>query len=153
MFLLSNDYVLGKEVADVAGINIANISRVFNKLKDSGDAIKLGGSIFLKRNAPDLQNNFKKIISKNKLTDLSKSLPLPYLLSELDINEKELLEAFGTNIELFYVSGKTFVRFYKEFADYLKYKTMYTIKDDEFMECMPYIENFIKIKNKIITIY
>ena len=95
MFLNKN-YISSNELVEKMGIHIANISMLRNQLEYDDDIVtivKKGGASFIKKNSMKLPSNIKEGIAKNTFTDISNKLPCPFVKSEYQVSEKELMKS------------------------------------------------------------
>lgn len=159
---LSKDYVLGNELIEKMGIKIGNVSVAHKELEEVGnetDIIKLNNCSFLNKNSTMLPKNLTQGLNQYEFTDISKMLPMSYVLEEFKLNkamlEKLLLESpiFQEKIK---ISGKNFIKFSDEFINNVSSAIIYVLNEQEKEECLKdeSIDGFLKLgSNKYLTWY
>ena len=157
MFLNKN-YISSNELVEKMGIHIANISMLRNSLEYDDDIttiVKKGGASFIKKNSYKLPSNIKEGIVNNEFTDISNKLPCPFVKSEYQVSEKELMKS-GLVISKEKIAGKDFYVFSDDFVKKVRNKIVYTLNKEETMECFAkkQIDGYIQVsKNKFLTWY
>jgi len=135
--IISDNYVLSNEVAEVGGIAIANFS-MFNNLCEThnikGAIEKYGNCTFLNSRSIDVPNNFRKIMQNNKMTDLKNCVLLPYVTSYLQTSKKDFIKIPDVK-RVFKVAGKEFAEVSPELADIMKNKVVTNINKEDYEEC------------------
>lgn len=158
---LTNDFILGNELAEKGNFCVGNISMVKNKLDDKGltnDIIKMNNCTFVKKNSVNVPLYFKNVMSSNEFTDLTNLLPITYFMEEYRILHTDIkkLKELKFIIEELQISSKMFFRFSDEFVKICENSVMYTLSKKETMECLrtTTIDKYIQLsKNKYLTWY
>jgi hypothetical protein len=135
--IISDNYVLSNEVAEMGKIEIANFS-MFQKLCEDtnihGAIEKYGNCTFLNSRSMDVPNNFRKIMQNNKMTNLKNCILLSYATSYLQTTKKDFTKMKEV-VRVFKVAGKEFVEVSPELADIMKNKVVTNINREDFEEC------------------
>lgn len=155
---LEKTYVLGNEIAEKMGINIANISMLSKELENKGnldDTIKLGNCTFINKESNYLPNNIKKALNNFEFECMSDKLPCRFVHQEFGISKAKLI-ASGIVEKTIQISGKKFYVFDKEFILKTKGKVFYVLNEEETEICIEQnqIDGFVKLSNnKYLTWY
>lgn len=161
MFLSSN-YILGNELVERMGINIANVSIMSKRFEDENDhttVVKMNNCNFIKSDSPKLpkyiQNGIKELKSQSPFVDFSDKLPCTWFRSEFELSDKDCMNSDIIKDKV-KVYGKEFYVFDQKFIDAVKDRISYMLDEKETKECWnnKQIEGYVKIsKKKYMTWY
>lgn len=133
--MLTKDYILSQELAQMLGVHIATFSNWYNDYPDyvdNGLIIKYGNCTFFNKDLPLFVLSRREWIQNNigKFTDFTNSYPITYLKSEFNF-DPYFSRGYG---ELFNVCNKNFFKFNEYTAKKIKNKTLYPMNKQELNE-------------------
>lgn len=156
---LKKDFVFGNELCEKMGIhlsNLINLRKAFENENDFYSIFKLNSSSFINTKSHKIPEKWQKGIEDSDLTDITNKLPLGWVQSEFGLLIPKELEKVGIVTSRISIAKKIFLVFDREFADKVRGKIGYVLKEDETLECFENgdIEGYIKLKkNKYFTWY
>lgn len=141
---LGKKYFLAKELVDLMGINISNISMARKQLEERGDEVsirKLGNATFIK-DSPKipqyLRDGLAAFSSKQdgltSLTSMHDKLPSTFVKAEHPVSLDEWTKA-GLVTGVLTISGKELWQFSEDFVKTVTGKIVYVLDDDDYVEC------------------
>ena len=149
---LPHGYALSNEVADAAGISIANFSMLkqYAERNNFDDLVlKFGNCTFIKVNDSRLPLYIKKALNF-KYTDVGGLVLLSHLKSELNILERDVLKIFKDySPEIIKIADKSFLKLSGDFMKLLNRCVTTTLGKKETMQCLKdkEIDGYLKLSS------
>jgi len=132
-------YALSNEIAQKAGISIANFSMLRKDFEDrniDGVVKKIGNCTFVNTESPMLPKYIKKALDF-KYTPLDNLILISYLISEFKIKREDILKVFKPyDGKIVTIAGKKFLKVNDEFYNKLKGKVVTNIKKKDALQCL-----------------
>lgn len=149
---INENYYLTAEIADKLSNHLACYSSwsSMEDLLDSGEIVKIGRAVFVRKDSKVLSYNLRERLSKLKMTNFEHLISIPYLKKEFNFDEKYCIKNnLGIKVvKSFNTFGKStqrrysfcFFQFNPEYEQKLRKYTLSHIKKEDLHLVKEYIQ-------------